>query len=114
MSGTTATVAAISGWEAVIANVGDSCAYMDTGVEVVLVSLLCRCSTPSSLWASLYQVSLLRGCSSDPDLAPSCVAGSDVQLLKAAESLLPHAVLHHACTLRWRAFPAILVHYKAD
>ena len=29
---------AINGWEAVIANVGDSCAYMDTGVEVVLVS----------------------------------------------------------------------------
>lgn len=40
VSGTTATVAAISGWEAVIANVGDSCAYMDTGVEVVLVSFL--------------------------------------------------------------------------
>ena len=38
VSGTTATVAAISGWEVVIANVGDSCAYMDTGVEVVLVS----------------------------------------------------------------------------
>lgn len=38
VSGTTATVAAISGWEAVIANVGDSCAYMDSGVEVVLVS----------------------------------------------------------------------------
>ena len=38
VSGTTATVAAISGWEAVIANVGDSCAYLDTGVEVVLVS----------------------------------------------------------------------------
>ena len=30
---------AVSGWEAVIANVGDSCAYMDTGVEVVLVSV---------------------------------------------------------------------------
>ena len=38
VSGTTATVVAVSGWEAVIANVGDSCAYMDTGVEVVLVS----------------------------------------------------------------------------
>ena len=33
-------MAAFSGWEVVIANVGDSCAYMDTGVEVVLVSLL--------------------------------------------------------------------------
>ena len=36
-------MAAISGWEAVIANVGDSCAYMDTGVEVVLVSILVGC-----------------------------------------------------------------------
>jgi hypothetical protein len=30
-------MAVICGWEAVIANVGDSCAYMDTGGEVVLV-----------------------------------------------------------------------------
>ncbi len=48
VSGTTATVAAISGWEAVIANVGDSCAYMDTGVEVVLVSTFCGCTYSAS------------------------------------------------------------------
>ncbi|KAK9918098.1 hypothetical protein WJX75_001295 [Coccomyxa subellipsoidea] len=38
VSGSTATVAALTGWEVVIANVGDSCAYLDTGGEVVLVS----------------------------------------------------------------------------
>lgn len=37
VSGSTATVAAITGWEVLIANVGDSCAYLDTGVEVILV-----------------------------------------------------------------------------
>lgn len=45
VSGSTATLVVICGWEAVIANVGDSCAYIDTGGEVVLVrpslSLLC-------------------------------------------------------------------------
>lgn len=30
-------MAAITGWEVLIANVGDSCAYLDTGVEVILV-----------------------------------------------------------------------------
>ena len=37
VSGSTATVAAVTGWEVLIANVGDSCAYLDTGVEVILV-----------------------------------------------------------------------------
>ena len=37
LSGSTATVLAVSGWQAVIASVGDSCAYLDTGAEVVLV-----------------------------------------------------------------------------
>ena len=37
VSGSTATVAAVTGWEVIIANVGDSCAYLDTGGEVVLV-----------------------------------------------------------------------------
>lgn len=37
VSGSTATVLAVAGWQAVIANVGDSCAYLDTGSEVVLV-----------------------------------------------------------------------------
>ena len=47
LSGSTATVLAVSGWQAVIASVGDSCAYLDTGAEVVLVSapylVYCRC-----------------------------------------------------------------------
>lgn len=37
-SGTTATVAVAVGWEVVIANVGDSVAYLDTGDQVVKVS----------------------------------------------------------------------------
>jgi hypothetical protein len=37
VSGTTATVAAVVGWELLVANVGDSCAYLDTGAEVLLV-----------------------------------------------------------------------------
>lgn len=36
-SGSTATVAAISGWSVIVANVGDSLAYLDTGSEVVQV-----------------------------------------------------------------------------
>ena len=47
-------MAAISGWEAVIANVGDSCAYMDTGVEVVLVSFRCDC-----LCSAVHSVEIL-------------------------------------------------------
>ena len=38
VSGTTATVAAVVGWELLVANVGDSCAYLDTGSEVLQVS----------------------------------------------------------------------------
>eukprot|EP00208_Stichococcus_sp_RCC1054_P003755 CAMPEP_0206138556 /NCGR_PEP_ID=MMETSP1473-20131121/3407_1 /ASSEMBLY_ACC=CAM_ASM_001109 /TAXON_ID=1461547 /ORGANISM="Stichococcus sp, Strain RCC1054" /LENGTH=535 /DNA_ID=CAMNT_0053532023 /DNA_START=78 /DNA_END=1682 /DNA_ORIENTATION=- len=37
-SGTTATVAVVAGWEVLIANVGDSLGYLDTGSEVVQVS----------------------------------------------------------------------------
>ena len=37
MSGTTATAAVVLGWELLVANVGDSCAYLDTGAEVLLV-----------------------------------------------------------------------------
>eukprot|EP00201_Polytomella_parva_P010274 CAMPEP_0175054170 /NCGR_PEP_ID=MMETSP0052_2-20121109/9353_1 /TAXON_ID=51329 ORGANISM="Polytomella parva, Strain SAG 63-3" /NCGR_SAMPLE_ID=MMETSP0052_2 /ASSEMBLY_ACC=CAM_ASM_000194 /LENGTH=769 /DNA_ID=CAMNT_0016318829 /DNA_START=93 /DNA_END=2399 /DNA_ORIENTATION=- len=37
-SGTTATVVVQVGWELVIASVGDSCAYLDTGAEVIQVS----------------------------------------------------------------------------
>jgi hypothetical protein len=40
VSGSTATVLVVAGWHAVVANVGDSCAYLDTGVEVVLVRAL--------------------------------------------------------------------------
>ncbi len=36
--GTTATVAVVCGWQLLVANVGDSCAYFDTGSEVLAVS----------------------------------------------------------------------------
>jgi serine/threonine protein phosphatase PrpC len=39
VSGTTATIAAVVGWELLVANVGDSCAYLDTGAEVLLVRI---------------------------------------------------------------------------
>lgn len=38
VSGTTATVAVLVGWELLIANVGDSLAFLDTGSEVIQVS----------------------------------------------------------------------------
>ncbi len=38
VSGTTATVAILIGWELIVASVGDSCAFLDTGSEVVQVS----------------------------------------------------------------------------
>ncbi|KAG2436825.1 hypothetical protein HXX76_006347 [Chlamydomonas incerta] len=37
-SGTTATMAVQVGWELLVANVGDSLAYLDTGTEIVVVS----------------------------------------------------------------------------
>eukprot|EP00798_Chlamydomonas_sp_ICE-L_P008245 gene8245-1514_t len=37
-SGTTATLAVAVGWELLVANVGDSDAYLDTGKEIILVS----------------------------------------------------------------------------
>ena len=37
-SGTTATVAIAVGWELLVANVGDSCAYLDTGAEILQLS----------------------------------------------------------------------------
>ena len=37
-SGTTATVAFLSGWELVVASVGDSCAYFHTGTQMLQVS----------------------------------------------------------------------------
>ena len=36
--GTTATMAILCGWQLLVANVGDSCAYLDTGSEVLAVS----------------------------------------------------------------------------
>jgi len=36
--GTTATMAFLCGWQLLVANVGDSCAYLDTGAEVLAVS----------------------------------------------------------------------------
>lgn len=38
VSGATATVAVIVGWDLVVASVGDSTAFLDTGAEVVQVS----------------------------------------------------------------------------
>lgn len=35
--GSTATLAFVSGWELLVANCGDSCAYLDTGTETLLV-----------------------------------------------------------------------------
>lgn len=35
--GTTATLAVACGWELLVANVGDTCAYLDTGSEVLQV-----------------------------------------------------------------------------
>ncbi|KAK9844809.1 hypothetical protein WJX74_007066 [Apatococcus lobatus] len=37
-SGTTATLVTLVGWDVFVANVGDSCAYLDTGSEVLQVS----------------------------------------------------------------------------
>ena len=39
ISGTTATVAVSVGWDVLLASVGDSTAYLDTGAEVIQVSL---------------------------------------------------------------------------
>ena len=39
-SGTTATLAVVVGWELLVANVGDSCAYLDTGSEIIQVRAL--------------------------------------------------------------------------
>ena len=38
-SGTTATLVMVVGWEVVVASVGDSCAYMDTGTEIIQVGV---------------------------------------------------------------------------
>lgn len=37
-SGTTATLAVLVGWELIVASVGDSLAFVDTGTEVISVS----------------------------------------------------------------------------
>ncbi len=39
-SGTTATLAVSVGWELLVANVGDSCAFLDTGSEIIQVRYL--------------------------------------------------------------------------
>jgi serine/threonine protein phosphatase PrpC len=38
VSGTTATLALVVGWELLVANVGDSAAFLDTGKEVIALS----------------------------------------------------------------------------
>ena len=40
VSGSTATVAVIVGWDLLVASVGDSEAYLDTGAEVIQVCFL--------------------------------------------------------------------------
>ena len=40
------------GWELLVANVGDSCAYLDTGSEVLQVSCICQVNC----WCSLRAV----------------------------------------------------------
>ena len=37
-SGSTATLALVVGWELLVANVGDSSAYLDTGSEIIQVT----------------------------------------------------------------------------
>jgi Protein phosphatase 2C len=51
-SGTTATVAALIGWTVVVANVGDSLAFLDTGSEVVQVGSHIRVVTHRRAGAS--------------------------------------------------------------
>lgn len=47
VSGSTATVAVIVGWDLLVASVGDSEAYLDTGAEVIQVlPLLASCYFP--------------------------------------------------------------------
>ena len=41
-SGTTATLAVCVGWELLVANVGDSLAYLDTGAQIIMVGLVLR------------------------------------------------------------------------
>jgi Protein phosphatase 2C len=57
-SGTTATVAALVGWTVVVANVGDSLAYLDTGSEVVQVGP----PAPQSSCCALQHVSCRCSC----------------------------------------------------
>lgn len=45
VSGSTATVAVIVGWDLLVASVGDSEAYLDTGAEVIQVHSAFLCIT---------------------------------------------------------------------
>ncbi len=58
LSGSTATVLAVSGWQAIIASVGDSCAYLDTGAEVVLVSTYTLVPPSHEVQLSLQAISV--------------------------------------------------------
>ena len=61
VSGATATVAVIVGWDLVLASVGDSTAYLDTGAEVVQVtlgSISCTSSFVDALIAAQSSVCL--------------------------------------------------------
>ena len=39
-SGTTATMAVCVGWELLVASVGDSYAYLDTGAQIIMVGVV--------------------------------------------------------------------------
>ena len=71
VSGTTATVAALVGWELVIANVGDSLAFLDTGSEVIQVSGNHRLDTSKSEQARLRDL----GCDISQSLVNSKPVG---------------------------------------
>jgi serine/threonine protein phosphatase PrpC len=56
-SGTTATLAVLVGWELIVASVGDSVAYLDTGAEILQVrsDLSNLYSFPSLLWSRILK-----------------------------------------------------------
>ena len=61
-SGTTATLVTLVGWDVFVANVGDSCAYLDTGCEVLQAShTLCLLADfPKSHAVGCLELSLIR------------------------------------------------------